>query len=44
MLGYYNYTVILTYIGMMIGFTGVTCAVDGRHQAAVLCLMGAGNM
>lgn len=42
MLGYYNYTVILTYIGMIIGFTGITCAIDGRYQAAVLCLMAAG--
>lgn len=42
MLGYYNYTVILTYIGMMIGFTGIACAVDGRYHAAVLCLMASG--
>lgn len=42
MLGYYNYTVILTYVGMLIGFTGITCAIDGRYEAAILCLMGAG--
>lgn len=42
MLGYYNYTVILTYIGMLFGFIGLTCAIDGQLPAAVLCLMLAG--
>ncbi len=42
MLGYYNYTVILTYIGMMIGFTGITLIFDGRYTQAILCLMIAG--
>ena len=27
MLGIYNYTVVLTYIGMLSGFTGVTFAI-----------------
>ena len=43
MLGYYNYTVILTYIGMLFGFIGLTCAIDGQLPAAVLCLMLAGD-
>lgn len=41
-LGYYNYTVILTYIGMLVGFTGITCVIDGQYHQAVLCLMIAG--
>lgn len=42
MLGYYNYTVILTYVGMLSGFTGITCVIDGQYGPAVLCLMIAG--
>ena len=29
MLGVYNYTVILTYFGMLLSFTGITCALHG---------------
>lgn len=42
MLGIYNYTVILTYIGMLTGFAGILCAMDGDVHAALLCLMVAG--
>lgn len=42
MLGVYNYTVILTYLGMLAGFTGITCAFGGQVQQALLCLMAAG--
>lgn len=42
LLGYYNYTVILTYIGMLVGVTGITCVMEARFQQAVLCLMIAG--
>ena len=42
MLGYYNYTVILTYLGMLAGFTGITSAVDGDVHTALLCLMLSG--
>lgn len=42
MLGFYNYTVILTYIGMLISFTGITCIWKGEIQTAVLCLMISG--
>ena len=42
MLGYYNYTVILTYIGMLTGFCGIAAAMEGNTQAALLCLMGSG--
>ena len=30
MLGVYNYTVILTYIGMLSGFSGILCAFEGN--------------
>lgn len=40
--GYYNYTVILTYMGMLAGFTGILFVMDGRYQQAFLSLMIAG--
>ncbi len=40
LLGYYNYTVILTYIGMLTGFVGIVYA--GDPSKAVICLMLAG--
>ena len=43
MLGYYNYTVILTYLGMLSGFTGITFAMKGNVYAALICLMIAGS-
>lgn len=42
MLGVYNYTVILTYLGMLAGFSGILCAFEGRLLAALGCLMLAG--
>ena len=42
LLGYYNYTVILTYIGMLTAFWGITFTIGGRFRAAVICLMAAG--
>ena len=42
LLGYYNYTVILTYLGLLIAFTGIICALEGRMSAAMICLMLAG--
>ena len=42
MLGIYNYTVILSYIGFLSGFAGILCAFGGHLTAAVLCLVGAG--
>ena len=42
MLGIYNYTVILTYIGFLSGFAGILCALNGRSDAALICLMLAG--
>ncbi len=42
MLGFYNYTVILTYLGMLFGFYGIGSAMDGDVSRALLCLMAAG--
>ena len=42
MLGYYNYTVILTYLGLVTGFIGITRAADRDLKGALFCLMFAG--
>lgn len=42
LLGFYNYTVVLTYIGMVFGFIGIVSVLDGNHYSAVFCLMMAG--
>ncbi len=38
LLGIYNYTVILTYFGMLVGFTGITMALNGDVHSALVCL------
>ena len=42
MLGFYNYTVILTYLGMLTGFSGITCLITGNKKGALTCLLIAG--
>ena len=42
MLGVYNYTVILTYIGMLTGLAGIGLALRGGLPWALLCLLLAG--
>lgn len=42
MIGFYNYTVILTYLGMISGFTGILYATSGDIRMALICLMTAG--
>ncbi len=42
MLGIYNYTVILTYVGMLAGFTGITHALRGDLRGALICLLISG--
>ncbi len=42
MLGTYNYTVLLTYIGMLAGFRGIAFAMEGQPRAALICLILAG--
>lgn len=38
MIGFYNYTVILTYISLMTSVFGMTQAIHGRFKTAVFCL------
>ena len=38
--GYYNYTVVLTYLGMLAGFTGITFAMEGAYRQTVICQIG----
>ncbi len=42
MIGFYNYTVWLTFIGMLSSVTGMGLAVQGKITAAVICLMFSG--
>ena len=42
MIGFYNYTVILTYLGMLSGFTGIVYASSGNLKGALICLVIAG--
>jgi CDP-diacylglycerol--serine O-phosphatidyltransferase len=42
LLGVYNYTVFMTYLGMVIGYMGITFAIQGDIQSALFCLMGSG--
>ena len=42
MLGFYNYTVILTYAGMLISFVGAAMVLNGNIHAALVCLMLSG--
>lgn len=42
MIGYYNYTVILTYIGTIFGFVGITYTFNNNFKLALICLMISG--
>ena len=42
MLGIYNYTVILTYLGLVAGFSGILAALNGQIRSALICLMISG--
>lgn len=41
-IGYYDYTVILTYCGMLFSFAGILLVLEELFLDAVLCLMAAG--
>ncbi|MEG2687365.1 MAG: CDP-alcohol phosphatidyltransferase family protein [Christensenellaceae bacterium] len=41
MIGFYNYTVVLTYTGLGIAFLGITMASSGNFKIAMICLMAA---
>ncbi|MGP1433783.1 MAG: CDP-alcohol phosphatidyltransferase family protein [Catonella sp.] len=42
LLGYYNYTVVLTYLGMLSAFVGILMIFEYNLSVAVVCLMVAG--
>lgn len=42
LLGFYDYTVILTYLGTLIALHGILALMGGQFRHAVLCLMGSG--
>ena len=42
LLGYYDYTVVLTYCGMLFAFCGILMSIGGRFLDAILCLLLAG--
>ena len=41
-IGFYDYTVVLTYRGMMLAFIGILKVLNGLFTDSILCLMGAG--
>lgn len=42
MIGFYNYTVILTYIGLVSTFIGITRVFEGEYMLAIFCLIVSG--
>ena len=42
MIGFYNYTVLLTYLGMLVSLVGLAFARSGHITNALLCLLFAG--
>lgn len=42
MIGYYNYTVYLTYAGLLSSMLGIFLAIDGSVTGAVVCLLVSG--
>lgn len=38
MIGFYDYTVVLTYISLMSSVFGMTQAIEGRYKTAIVCL------
>lgn len=42
LLGYYDYTVVLTYMGMLAAFFGITNAIGMHFRASIFCLLIAG--
>ncbi|SCG84331.1 phosphatidylserine synthase [Proteiniborus sp. DW1] len=38
MIGFYDYTVILTYISLLCSVFGITQAIDGKFRIAIVCL------
>lgn len=42
LLGYYDYTVILTYCGMLSAFTGIMCTINQKFKIAVILMLISG--
>lgn len=42
MVGFYNYTVILTYMSLVFSVVGMTFALEGRITAALVCMLTSG--
>lgn len=42
MIGFYNYSVILTYLGVALSIFGITQSLTGNYDIAILCLALAG--
>ena len=42
LLGFYDYTVVLTYCGMIFAFFGILMSINTRFFQALVCLMAAG--
>lgn len=42
MIGFYNYSVLVTYLGVALSIIGMTLACNGRFEYAILCLALAG--
>lgn len=42
MVGFYNYTVLLTYAGVLSAILGIAYAAGGRPSASIVCLMVSG--
>lgn len=42
MIGFYDYTVVLTYVSLVISMIGMTQAIHGRFKTAIVCLAVSG--
>lgn len=42
MIGFYNYSVVVTYLGVVLSVIGMSLACNGRFEYAILCLALAG--
>ncbi len=42
MIGFYNYTVVLTYVGLVSSFIGITQLYEGRFLISIFCLILSG--
>ena len=42
LIGFYDYTVVLTYLGMVFAFAGIIKVLHGAYISSLICLMAAG--